>query len=211
MFGLGGLFGAAAEHATLSAWAALPEGWTAEQGAAAGLALVSAGGALNALGDLAGKTVLVEGAAGGVGSATVALAIARGATVIGTASAGKHEYLRSLGATPTTYGDGLAIRIKELAPEGVDAVVDTAGSGSLPDLVAIAGDASRVVTIADHKLAGGLGVRHIMAENDSRLLAEGARSEYRPHVAETFPLDRIADAHRSSEQGHTQGKIVVTP
>ncbi|WP_281892392.1 NADP-dependent oxidoreductase [Phytohabitans aurantiacus] len=214
VFGLGGLFGASAEHAVLDAWAPVPDTWTMEHGAAAGLAIVTAGGALNALGDLSGRTLLVEGAAGGVGSAAVAIAVARGATVIGTASTGKHDYLRTLGAQPTTYGDDLAARVKELAPAGVDAVLDTAASGSLPDLVAIAGDAARVVTVADHTLAPTLGVRLVNAENNSVLLAEGAelgsRGGYTPHIAETFPVDRIADAHRYAERGRTQGKIVVT-
>lgn len=214
VFGLGGIYGASAEHAVLTAWALLPDTWTAEQGAAAGLAVTTAAGALNALGDLSGRTLLVEGAAGGVGSAAVALAVARGATVIGTASTAKHDYLRSLGAHPTTYGDGLANRVKAIAPGDIDAVLDTAASGSLPDLVAIAGDATRVVTVADHTLAAGLGVQIVNAENNPALLAEGAeigaRGGYTPHIAEAFPLDRIADAHRYAERGRTQGKVVVT-
>ncbi|MFJ1761339.1 NADP-dependent oxidoreductase [Amycolatopsis sp. NPDC088138] len=214
VFGLGGLFGASAEYATLTAWAPVPDRWTLEQAAGAGLAVATAGRGLNALGDLSGRTLLIEGAAGGVGSAAVAMAVARGATVIGTSSAGKHDYLRGLGALPTTYGEGLADRVRALAPAGVDAVLDTAASGSLADLVAIAGDADRVVTIADAARASELGVRHYMAENDSAVLAEGAalgaRGEYTPHVAATYPLDKIAEAHRESERGHTQGKIVVT-
>jgi NADPH:quinone reductase-like Zn-dependent oxidoreductase len=213
VFGLGGLFGASAEYATLTAWAPVPDKWSLEQAAGAGLAVATAGRGLDALGDLSGRTLLIEGAAGGVGSAAVAMAVARGATVIGTSSAGKHDYLRGLGALPTTYGDGLADRVRELAPAGVDAVLDAAASGSLADLVAIAGDADRVVTIADAARASELGVRHYLAENDSAVLAEGAalgaRGEYTPHVAATYPLDEIAEAHRESEHGHTQGKIVV--
>ncbi|WP_430791765.1 NADP-dependent oxidoreductase [Actinoplanes sp. G11-F43] len=214
VFGLGGIFGASAEHVVLTAWAHVPGTWTLEQAAGAGLAVATAGGALNALGDLTGKTVLIEGAAGGVGSAAVSMAAARGATVIGTASEGKHDYLRSIGAVPTTYGPGLADRVAALAPTGVDAVLDAVGSGSLPDLVAIAGSPDRVVTVADHLRAGELNVRHIGAENDPVLLAEGAthgaNGAYTPHIAETFPLDKIADAHRYAEQGRTQGKIVIT-
>lgn len=214
VFGLGGLFGGSAERFVLTAWAPVPATWTVEQAAGAGLAIVTAGGALDALGDVTGKTVLIEGAAGGVGSAAVAIAVARGATVIGTASAGKHDYLRAIGATPTTYGPGLADRVAALAPNGVDAIIDAAGSGSLPDLIAITGDASRVVTVADHLLAGGLGVRHISAENNPALLTEGAtygaNGAYTPHIAETFPLTEIAEAHKRSEQGHTQGKLIIT-
>lgn len=214
VFGLGGIFGASADHVVLTAWAHVPATWSLEQAAGAGLAVVTAGGALNALGDLTGKTLLVEGAAGGVGSATVAIAVARGATVIGTASEPKHDYLRSIGALPTTYGPGLADRVAHLAPHGVDAVVDAVGSGSLPDLVAITGDASRVVTVADYLSAASLNVRHISAENDPALLAEGAthgaNGAYTPHIDETFPLDKIAEAHRHAERGRTKGKIIVT-
>lgn len=214
VFGLGGLFGASAEYATLTAWAPVPNRWTLEQAAGAGLAVATAGRGLNALGDLSGRTLLIEGAAGGVGSAAVSMAVARGATVIGTSSAGKHDYLRGIGALPTTYGPGLADRVRELAPTGVDAVLDTAASGSLADLVAIAGSVDRVVTVADAARASELGVRHYFAENDSALLAEaaalGARRGYTPYLAATYPLDKIADAHRESERGHIQGKIVVT-
>ncbi|MFH9674567.1 NADP-dependent oxidoreductase [Streptomyces sp. NPDC017405] len=214
VFGLGGLFGATAQYAVLSAWAPVPEPWTLEQAAGAGLAVATAGRALNALGDLSGRTLLIEGAAGGVGSAAVAMAAARGATVIGTSSAGKHAYLRTLGALPTTYGQGLADRVHALAPAGVDAVLDLAASGSLADLVAIAGHADRVVTVADAARAGDLGVRHLYAENDAAVLAEGAalgsRGRFTPHLAATYPLDEITEAHREAERGHTQGKLVIT-
>ncbi|MCI0384734.1 NADP-dependent oxidoreductase [Streptomyces sp. CNQ085] len=214
VFGLGGLFGASAEYATLSAWAAVPDTWTTEQAAGAGLALATAGPALDALGDLSGRTLLIEGAAGGVGGAAVAMALARGATVIGTSSPGKHAYLRTLGALPTAYGEGLADRVRGLAPAGVDAVVDLAASGSLPDLVALAGGPDRVVTVADATRAGELGVRHLYAENDPAVLAAGAalgsRGAYLPHIAAVYPLEEIARAHRDIERGHTQGKIVVT-
>uniref|UniRef100_A0AAU3GK94 NADP-dependent oxidoreductase n=1 Tax=Streptomyces sp. NBC_01401 TaxID=2903854 RepID=A0AAU3GK94_9ACTN len=214
VFGLGGVWGASAQYAVLTAWAPVPQPWTLEQAAGAGLAVATAGRGLNALGDLSGCTLLIEGAAGGVGSAAVAMAAARGATVIGTSSAGKHAYLCTLGALPTTYGQGLADRVRELAPAGVDAVLDAAASGSLPDLVTIAGDADRVVTVADTVRAEQLGVRHLYAENDSAVLADGAalgsQGKYTPYLAATYPLDKIAQAHQEAERGHTQGKIVIT-
>ncbi|MBJ6647905.1 NADPH:quinone reductase [Streptomyces sp. BSE7F] len=214
VFGLGGIFGATAEYAVLSAWAAVPEQWSMEQAAGAGLAVATAGRALDALGDLSGRTLLIEGAAGGVGGAAIAMGLARGATVIGTSSPAKHDYLRTLGALPTAYGDELADRVRGLAPGGVDAVIDLAASGSLADLVAIAGDADRVVTVADAARAGELGVRHLYAENDATLLAEGAAlgssGMYAPHIQATYPLEETADAHRAAEGGHTRGKLVVT-
>ncbi|MFE4454847.1 NADP-dependent oxidoreductase [Streptomyces sp. NPDC056796] len=213
VFGLGGVTGATAELAVLSAWAHAPSAWTDEEAAGAGLASVTAMGGLKALGPLRGRTLLVEGAAGGVGSAAVEIAVAQGATVIGTAGERNHEFLTALGAVPTTYGTGLAERLATLAPNGVDIALDTAASGSLADLVAIVGDPARVSTVADHTNAERLGVRLVNAENDPALLAEaaelGRRGAYTPRIERTFPLERIAEAHAYAERGHTRGKIVV--
>ncbi|NJP74651.1 NADP-dependent oxidoreductase [Streptomyces sp. C1-2] len=213
VFGLGGVTGATAEFAVLSAWARTPDTWSDEEAAAAALGAVTAMGGLNALGPLKGRTVLIEGAAGGVGSAAVEIAVAQGATVIGTAGERNHEFLTSLGAVPTTYGAGLAERVATLAPDGVDVVLDTAASGSLADLVALVGDPARVSTVADHANAQRLGVRVANAENDPALLAEAAElgrlGHFTPRVEATYPLERIAEAHAHSERGHTRGKIVV--
>lgn len=213
VFGLGGVTGATAELAVLSAWALAPDTWSDEQAAAAGLASVTALGGLRALGDLRGRTLLIEGAAGGVGSAAVEIAVAQGATVLGTASERNHAFLTSLGAVPTTYGAGLAERLADLAPQGVDLALDTAASGSLADLVAIVGDPVRVSTVADHLGAGPLGVQVANAVNDPALLAEaaelGRQGRYTPRVERTFALDEIAKAHAYGEEGHVQGKIVV--
>lgn len=214
VFGLGGVTGATAELAVLSAWAPAPATWSDEEAAGAGLASVTAMGGLRALGALRGRTLLVEGAAGGVGSAAVEIALAWGATVIGTAGEHNHAFLTSLGAVPTTYGAGLAERLAVLAPDGVDLVLDTAASGSLPDLVALTGDPTRVATVADHANADRLGVRLANAENDPALLAEaaelGSQGRYTPRVERTYPLDRIAEAHADAERGHTRGKLVVS-
>jgi len=212
VFGLGGVLGATAQYVVLSAWAPIPSTWSVAQAAGAGLTTATATGALNALGDLRGRTLLVEGAAGGVGSAAVEIAVARGATVIGTASSAKHPFVSGLGALPTAYGDGLAQRVADLAPGGVDAVLDAAGSGSLADLIAIAGNPAAVVTVADSG-ADALGVRMLWAENDSALLAEGAglgeRGVFTPRIASTYPVEEIAAAHSEAERGRTQGKIVI--
>lgn len=108
-FGLGGIFRATAQYATLTAWAPVPEPWMLEQAAGAGLAVATVGRGLNALGDLFGGTLLIEGAASGVGSAAVAMTVARGATVIGTLSTGKHAYLRTLGPCPPPTAKGWPI------------------------------------------------------------------------------------------------------
>jgi len=211
VFGLGGVSDSTAEFAVLTAWAAVPETWSTVQAAAAGLASVTAAAALEALGDLNGKTLLIEGASGSVGSATAAFAIAGGATVIGTARESNHEYLRSLGVQPTTYGAGLAERVATLAPGGVDAAVHSAPSGSLPDLVDIVGNTSTVVTVIDTQGAGRLGVRKIDARNDSALLRSasglGQSGRYTPRVEHEFALADIVHAHARAESG--AGKVVV--
>ncbi|MEV8393363.1 MULTISPECIES: NADP-dependent oxidoreductase [unclassified Streptomyces] len=169
-----------------------------------------------------GETLLLHGAAGAVGSMAAQLATARGAIVIGTASPANHEYVRSLGAIPVTYGDGLVERVRSVAPQGVDAVFDTAGKGALPDSIELRGGTTdRIVTIADPAAAelgvafssGGAGSstpekkRAGLAEN-ARLAAEGA---LRLRIAGTFPLAEAAQAQQTSENGHANGKLVLTP
>jgi NADPH:quinone reductase-like Zn-dependent oxidoreductase len=214
VFGLGRVSDTSSEHSVLTAWAKIPATWSFEQAAAAGLAANTAVRGLDSLGDLAGKTILIEGAAGSVGSAAVAVAVSRGATVIGTAHPRNHDFLQSMGAIPVAYGAGLADRVAALAPRGVDAALDTAGAGTLAELVAITGNPAQVTTVADAPSAGPLGAQAVNAENDSATLevaaALGGSGAYMPRVAQTFPLDRIAEAHALAEAGKTNGKVVVT-
>jgi NADPH:quinone reductase-like Zn-dependent oxidoreductase len=203
----------AAELAVLDLFTAKPEtmGWA--EAAALPLGAETAARALDLLGVSEGMTLLVEGAAGGVGSAAVQLAVARGATVIGTASQRNHDYLRRLGAVPTTYGEGLADRVRELAPGGVEAVLDTAGKGSLPQLVRLVDEPAQVVSIADFSApehgarvtSGGQRATYALAEA-VRLHGEG---RFAVEVERTFPLAEGAQAHRLSENGHVRGKLVL--
>src|SRR3954468_19187877 len=147
--------GAAAEYAVLDDFAPKPAGLSWEEAAALPVAAETSVRVFDVLGGLGeGQTIVINGAAGGVGTAAVQLARARGARVIGTASAGNHEFLRSLGAEPTTYGEGMAERIRALAPDGVDLAFDTAGKGAIPDLIELTGDPASVATIADFSAAG---------------------------------------------------------
>lgn len=213
VFGLA-VSGSASDLAVLGAWAPVPSTWSVEQAAAAGLVSTTAIAGLDALGDLAGRTILLEGAAGGVGSAAVEIAVARGATVIGTASERHHDFLRSLGATPVTYGEGLAARVAAVAPGGVDVALDLAGSGSLADLVAIVGDPAKVATVADFG-AAALGVTMVQgaanASANLALAAElGTAGSYTPRIDTTYPLRQAAEAHAYVQAGHAQGKVVLT-
>ena len=151
-----------------------------------------------------GQTVLVNGAAGAVGIATVQLARERGARVIGTASPGNHEYLRSYGAEPTTYGDGLVERVRAIAPDGVDRAIDAAGGGALPALVELAGGPANVVTIADYEGAQQTGVTMTGGPDSVRAwyaLAQAAElieaGRFSLPVAQTFALEQIADGARA--------------
>ncbi|ROO90813.1 NADPH:quinone reductase-like Zn-dependent oxidoreductase [Actinocorallia herbida] len=216
--------GANADFAVLAAWAPRPAAWSwAEAGGAAG-SVETATRVLDRLAAGPGRTVLVQGAAGGVGTVAVQMAAARGATVIGTASERNHDFLRALGALPTTYGPGLADRVRELAPDGVDAVFDCAG-GALTDLVAIAADPSRVVTIADPAgPALGVHMSHgAPADETGKTIGSAdplalhalpiavtlaAEGRLRIPVAATFPLTEAPTAHELSETRHARGKIV---
>ncbi|NLU74037.1 NADP-dependent oxidoreductase [Streptomyces sp. HNM0575] len=213
--------GSNADHVNLAMWARRPAGWTWEEAAGATGAVETSFRVLDRLAVGAGHTVLVHGAAGGTGSVAVQLAAARGATVLGTASEHNHGFLRSLGAEPTTYGPGLAERIRALAPSGVDAVFDCAG-GVLPDLVAIAGDPARVVTVADITAAAhGVHMSHTApgasvgppdppAAHGLAIAVELAeQGRLRIPVAGAFPLAEVAAAHALSEGGHARGKIVL--
>lgn len=160
-----------------------------------------------------GETVLVHAAAGGVGSLAVQIAAHLGARVIGTASERNHGYLRSLGAEPVTYGEGLADRVRELAPDGVQAVLDLVGGDALTVSPGLLASGGRLVSIADPAVLG-LGGRYFWVRPDAAdltALSELAeRGVVGVEVAATFPLEKAADAQRLNAEGHTRGKIVVT-
>ncbi|MFE3149550.1 NADP-dependent oxidoreductase [Streptomyces sp. NPDC059218] len=193
-----------------------PEGVPWEVAAGLPVAVNTAYQALTDLGVKSGETVVVDGAAGGVGSVAVQIARHLGATVIGTASERNHEYLRSLGAEPVTYGEGFAERVRAVAKKGVDAAFDAAGKGSLSALVELTGSPERVVTIADHRAAEH-GVRFVFAGPDAireRLEQAAALVESGDlglSVARTYSLSEAADAHRESAGGHVRGKLIIVP
>ncbi len=126
-----GLRGAYAEYALPADFPPKPAGLGWETAAALPVAVETSDRVLGELAVGPGETLLIHGAASVVGSVGVQLAVARGATVIGTASESNHHYLRSLGAIPVAYGDGLADRVRAVAPQGVDAVYDVAGIDAL--------------------------------------------------------------------------------
>jgi NADPH:quinone reductase-like Zn-dependent oxidoreductase len=207
VFGLRALGGTTATYALLDAWAAKPPTMTWAQAGGAAAALETSVRALDAVGVTAGTTVLLDGAAGGVGSVMVQLAVARGARVIGTASPANHAFLASLGAEPVTYGPGLPARLPARLPAKVDAAIDLAGHGSLPELLTLT---PAVVTLVD-PAAASLGVRlsrYDPSADHSAVLADAVR-HVTVHVAAEYPLTEAAEAHARVETGHARGKVVI--
>ena len=207
--------GSAAQYAVLTAWARKPDATPFEAAGGLPVAGETAVRVLDLLGLEPGRTVVIDGASGGVGLVTVQVAVARGLRVIGTAGTGNQEFVRSLGAVPTTHGPGLADRVRALAPEGVAGGVDTAGKGSVRDLVELTGDPAKVVTIADFG-AGELGVQVTsggggQAARLAEIAGLLAAGRVEVPIAGTFPLERIGEAYTESRGGHVRGKLILVP
>jgi NADPH:quinone reductase-like Zn-dependent oxidoreductase len=212
---LGYGFDMVAQYAVLRpwCWARKPTGLPFEEAGGFPVAVETATRLLDEAGVKPGETLLVSGASGGIGSAAVQFARHRGITVIGTASARNHDYLRGLGVIPTAYGPGLVERVRKLVSQGVDAALDLAGSGVIPELIELAGDPSRVLSAADFS-APQYGARLSLAaqKNPERALAEATRlyseGAFRMALGKTFPLAQAAEAYRLCEEGHA-GKLVI--
>ncbi|MEU0541352.1 NADP-dependent oxidoreductase [Nocardia sp. NPDC005978] len=171
-----------------------------------------------------GDTVLVHGAAGSVGSLAAQLAVARGARVIGTASPARHDRLRAYGVEPVAYGPGLADRVRELAPRGVSAAIDTAGTDEAVDVsLELVADRSRIATIVAfgraaesgfQALGGGPGAdpgTEIRNDAWRELIPLTAAGKLDLVISATYPLAEAADAHRFVVGGHAGGKVVLLP
>jgi NADPH:quinone reductase-like Zn-dependent oxidoreductase len=183
-----------------------------EQAAGLPLAGLTAYQALDRVGVGKDDTVLIHAAAGGVGTLAVQLARAHGARVIGTAGEHNHGFLRELGAEPVTYGDGLAERVRALAPEGVDVVVDLVG-GVVDVSLELLRNPARLVSITDGEAAerGGHAIWVRPDATDLTALAELADAgKLTVPIHRAFPLEQAADAWREQQGGHSRGKIVLT-
>ncbi|MFG2141157.1 NADP-dependent oxidoreductase [Streptomyces sp. NPDC048650] len=183
-----------------------------QQAAGLPLAGLTAYQSLERVGTKQGETVLVHAAAGGVGAFAVQIAVARGARVIGTASERNHDFLRSLGAEPVTYGDGLEGRVRALAPEGVDVALDFVGNGVLDVSQQLLKDRSRLVSIADGEVAAKGGHMVWVRPDAADLTALGELADAGKLVVPveaTFPLAETAEAFQRSMSGRSRGKIVL--
>jgi NADPH:quinone reductase-like Zn-dependent oxidoreductase len=195
-----------------------PDGVSWEAAGALFVAGTTAYATVRAVGAGSGDTVVVSGAAGGVGSLAVQLAVIAGSAVIGLAGETNHQWLLEHGAIPVAYGDGVADRIREVSEGKVDAFIDTFGSGYVAlavDELGVAPD--RVDTIIDWAAGPKYGVKmegaaaaasvDVLAEL-AKLIDEG-RLEV--PIARVYPLHDVRDAFRELEQRHTRGKIVLRP
>jgi NADPH:quinone reductase-like Zn-dependent oxidoreductase len=164
-----------------------------------------------------GDTVVVSGAAGGVGSVAVQLARNAGATVIGLASEPNHDWLAGHGVIPVTYGDGAADRIRAASGGKVDAFLDTQGGGYVELAIELGVRPERIDTVADFSAPATYGVKAEgnAAGASAEVLAELAglieAGTLEIPIADVYPLDKVQDAYRELEQGHTHGKIVLKP
>ncbi|MEV7006719.1 NADP-dependent oxidoreductase [Streptosporangium sp. NPDC051022] len=216
----GPITGAYAEYALADAdrLAAKPADLTWEAAAGVYTSAETAARALDLLKVGAGETLLVHGAAGSVGGLVIQFAVAAGARVVGTASEANHDYLRELGAIPVVYGDGVFDRVREAAPEGVNAVLDAVG-GAVAGSVELLGGPERVVSIVAPAEAESAGARFTGAgdgedrteQAHAQTLALHAAGTLNLPIRATFPLAEAAEAHRLSAQGHGRGKIVLLP
>ena len=164
-----------------------------------------------------GDVVVVSAAAGGVGSIVVQLLKRAGATVIGLASPANHAWLAAHGVIPVSHGDGVADRIRAVAGDHVDAMIDTWGSGYVDLAIELGVAPDRIDTIVDWDRAREVGAKTDgnMAGARAEVLAELAAlidaGALEVPIAAVYPLDQVRDAYRELEQQHTRGKIVLVP
>jgi NADPH:quinone reductase-like Zn-dependent oxidoreductase len=224
-----GASGAYATHVAASTGQLVrkPENVSWEVAAAIGVPVSTAYQVLRSLGVGPGTVLLIHGGSGSVGRAAIQFARLWGATVIATAREDNHARLRELGAIPVSYGPGLAGRIREVAPGGIDRVLDAIGSDeALETSFELVSDRSHIGTIVVGRRAAELGIlawsggnpiplspaqQALRAEAYPVVLDLLARGEFQIDIARTFPLSEAADAHRLSESGHPNGKIILLP
>jgi NADPH:quinone reductase-like Zn-dependent oxidoreductase len=173
--------------------------------------------AVRAVNPAPGESVVVSGAAGGVGSLAVQLAVDAGATVVGLASEGHHGWLKEHGVIPVVYGEGVVERIKAAGGGHIDAFIDAFGSGYVKMAAELGVAPERIDTIIDWAAAQEYGARTdgSAAAGNASVLAELARliAEGRLEVpiARVYPLAEVREAFRALEERHTLGKIVLRP
>lgn len=215
-----------ADYVTVGVSSLIPKpaglGW--EEAGALMLASLTAAHAIHAAGVEPGEMVLIHGGAGGVGLMAVQLAVNLGASVVATAAPRNHDLLRELGAIPVVYGDGLASRVRDAAPEGVDAAIDTVGSDEALDVsLELVPNPARIASITGSDRRFGTGIK-LLGYGPGQDAGTEYRNSVRAHLAElagagkvrvivakTFSLTDAAQAHEFGQSGGGTGKIVLLP
>lgn len=213
VFGLGQ--NTVAEFAVLSSWVRKPNSLSFVEAGGYASAVETATRILGMVDLKPGQTILVHGAAGGVGTALMQLARHHGLRVIGTASPAKHAYLKSFGADPISYENGIAAKARAISPH-IDAAFDLVGSDVLPELIELVGEPRQVVSIANPK-ATELGAQASFGNtlpHPEIAFAKAAelsqKGEFRMPVEQVFAPVDAAEAHKRSQSGRVSGKLVVT-
>jgi NADPH:quinone reductase-like Zn-dependent oxidoreductase len=181
--------------------------------AALPVASVTAYAAVRQLGLIAGQTLLIVGIGGGVGVAAAQIARDQGVNVIGTGSAAKRDLAESLGATMIDYTEGdVATQLRQIMPDGVDAVLDLIGGAALREVADVVRDPSKLLSAADPQTVAELGGDSVTRDRGG-LLAEVAQlvsdGKLNPHAVEILPFDKVADAVAGIASGHSRGKVVL--
>ena len=209
-----------ADYAIMDRWTPVPAGLDLTDAAALPMAAETAFRSVDLLGAKAGQKVLIHGAGSTVGFAAVQIALMRGLRVIATAGDTYADQLRSLGATVTSYGEGMIERVRQLADGSIDLALDTSPvTGALPQLIEIVGGApQRVLTISDFEGSERLGVRDTGRDNTvlrydvlpeyAQLAAEG---RFSVPIGGTYPLVEWSDAFELSLSGKAKGKLLLLP
>jgi NADPH:quinone reductase-like Zn-dependent oxidoreductase len=194
-----------------------PKGLSWEVAGSLFVAAATATAAVEAVDPRAAQTVVVSAAAGGVGSLVTQLLVLRGVDVIGIASESNHAWLGEVGARPVSYGRDLGQRIRDLAPDGIDALIDTYGDEYVRLGVELGLPPEKIETIIAFEAAGEIGALTKGSSDASTtdalqaVAALVAQGKVTVPIAEVFPLDRVRDAFELLEQHHAHGKVVLVP
>lgn len=207
--------GGYAEHTLVTAAQAAkkPPQLSFTDAAALTVAAATAYDGVTQLGLTDGQTLLINGVSGGVGVAAAQIARDFGINVIGVANEDKRAFVETLGVTLVPYGDGVADRVRELMPDGVDAIFDLAGGASIAAVADLLADRTKLISAGDPETVARLGGHFMERGGDPDVLekvaAMAADGKLDPLVEDIRPFDEAGEALAAVETGHARGKVVI--